>query len=139
MTIQSIQLVQSRFDWRVTPADQGKLEGMAEAERQLKSTTEIQTGFEPAIAPSHVLLLKAIVRGFLGDVPVWEIEATYRGEFSCASDGDITPESLRQVHGPAWLYSYAREFVSDLARRANLGGVMLPAVNFQVNPPAPGG
>jgi len=131
VTIHGIQLVQSRFDWRASQSDMEKLNKIPAALRTMLSTTGVATGPVPSIGEIHRQFLRLLVKGLANDMLIWEIEATYQVGFTCEPGSDVSVDDLRRLHAPAWLYSYAREYVSDLARRANLGDLVLAPLNFQ--------
>ena len=69
--------------------------------------------------------------GRVGEIPFWRLEATFRGEFLVAPDAEITAEQVAEIHGPAWLYSAAREYVADVTRRTKVGaGLILSPFHF---------
>jgi hypothetical protein len=136
ITIHGIQLVQTRFDWRASQGDIEKLNRIPAAQRAMVSTTGVATGAVPSIGEIHRQFLRILVKGLANDVLIWEIEATYQVGFTCEPGSEVSVEDIRRLHAPGWLYSYAREYVSDLARRANLGDLVLAPLNFQVPGPS---
>lgn len=61
----------------------------------------------------------------------WSIGVGYQAAFRIAGDGDVSAEQVTTIHGPAHVFAFAREFISDIARRALIrGGVYPPPWNF---------
>jgi len=132
VTILGISLQHSRFDWLAGPEVQAKVEALSGERRCPRLESEIATRALVASPPDFVLSLTTKLRGMVADFVFWELETTFHGSFRREAEAEISQEDLLSVHGPAWLWSFAREYVADVTRRANIGpGVMLPPVNFQ--------
>lgn len=135
VTIRGISLQRSVFEWLANADTQASVSALP-AEQQV---AHLETDVTPQLLlkrpPEYLMALTVKLRGMVAQVVFWELEATFQGDFVREADSEISEADLLQIHGPAWLYSFAREFASDVTRRANIGsGVMLPPVNFQAGP-----
>ncbi len=74
------------------------------------------------------------VRGKLGEAVVWEASATYRAVFSWSEESGFSEDQARRVHVSAIIWSFARELIADLSRRAGVGTVMLAPMRFAPSP-----
>ena len=79
-----------------------------------------------------MLTLTVEARGHHADVTVWEMSVTYVGRFSLQEPAEITLQQLLDVHGPAYVYTFCRECIADLARRSRVADdLLIPPFNFQ--------
>ncbi len=62
----------------------------------------------------------------------WQARVTYGAPFKIDDGAETTADLVRTVHGPAILYAFAREHIADLVRRADLGQIILPPMNFSL-------
>jgi preprotein translocase subunit SecB len=93
-------------------------------------TPETPTGI------AHVaIVVKAT--GRLGSVKTWGLLVGYQGVFRLSDGAEIGMHDVLNIHGPAQLYSFARELVADLTRRADIrigptaGPYFIPPWNFR--------
>lgn len=68
--------------------------------------------------------------GAVDEKPSWEAKVTFQGLFALEGALDIDRRNIESINAPAIVYAYAREYISDLCRRANVGLVFLPPINF---------
>lgn len=77
----------------------------------------------------------------VGDMPWWTITVGYQAGFKVVQGASLRVEDVRTTHGPAHMFAFAREFISDIARRAMMSpAVYPPPWNFTpLAAPAPSG
>lgn len=131
MRIRGIRLFGCSFGFEPEADVQKRVEAFPEKERELELKVNVNV-VDQAIQASEVSLgLIVEVKGVVRDVVVWTIGVAYQGVFTVDADCEITPQQAVSVHGPAQIYAFAREFVSDISRRADFNmRVYLPPWNF---------
>jgi preprotein translocase subunit SecB len=103
----------------------------AEQEQQLQLSVSLSSIRSDPKEPGNLQhRLKTSVTGKISGNAIWEATVVYLGDFSLESPAEVTLEQVQSIHAPAMLYSYAREHIADLIRRANLGALVLPPMNF---------
>ena len=129
--IKGIWLRHSEFTWEAGEEHQRRVDALPENER--KRSVNVDVGSQPEAASGTDVRVALTVRieGRVGTVPFWRLAATFEGEFVVSPDGELSVAQVVDIHGPAWLYSFAREHVADITRRTRVAeGIMLPPFHF---------
>lgn len=130
--IRRINLVECSFRWKERPKN-----APAEAPRGPMS---LGFGVRRQVLrsdPQHAQVVVHVeVKGTLGGVPAWEMSVAYLGEFTLQEPAEVTLQQLLDVHAPAYVYTFCRECVADLARRSRVADdLLIPPFNFQAEEP----
>lgn len=143
MEILGIRLFACEFSFMPEDDVAPRLAKLPPGDRSLRTTTKtdvVDSGVDPKNPQMGRVAIVVSVDGAVQDVTCWSIRVGYQGLFRLSPDGDVTMDAVLKLHAPAQLYSFAREYVADIARRAELGaqGLYIPPWNFQAAlPPTP--
>jgi preprotein translocase subunit SecB len=97
----------------------------------IASTVEPKEGYDLL-----EIAIRVDAKSKVGDAPWWTITVGYQAGFRVAQGANIKTEDVRTIHGPAHMFAFAREFISDIARRAMISPPVYPPPWNFTPPPA---
>jgi preprotein translocase subunit SecB len=138
MRIRSVRMVHSRFEYVSPEVAEPLVHAIPDARREFRLVYDVDVLEPREEAATLIVSLGVVVRGTVADKEgkisggsLWHIMSAYEGHFLLDEGADISKDDVLQVHGPAQLYAFAREFIADISRRAGLQPIVyLPPWNF---------
>jgi len=136
MQILGIRMFMCDFGFMPEEEVNPRIAALAESDRRLDVKTDVRivdSEVDPEKPDIAQVAIIVETNGVMKDIVCWSIRVGHQGLFRVAGDGDVTLDSVLKIHGPAQLYSFAREFVADISRRAEISarGIYVPPWNFQ--------
>jgi preprotein translocase subunit SecB len=74
--------------------------------------------------------LNLSLHGIQNDVTVYQMGIKVTGVFSRLGESQLNEETFKKINGPAILFPFVRENISNMALKAGLGNILLPPINF---------